>query len=38
MPAAFSMTMLTSTAAGDAYTFRELAEMLTKAGFSNVKA
>jgi hypothetical protein len=38
MPAAFSMTMLTSTAAGDAYTFRELSEMHTKAGFSGVEA
>jgi hypothetical protein len=28
------MTMLTSTAAGDAYTFRELAEMHAMAGFS----
>ena len=33
-----SMTMLTSTAAGDAYTFRELSDMHTKAGFSGVKA
>lgn len=31
--AAFSMTMLASTAAGDAYTFRELADMHNKAGF-----
>jgi hypothetical protein len=38
MPAAFSMTMLTSTAAGDAYTFRELSEMHTRAGFNAVKA
>ncbi len=38
MPAAFSMTMLTSTAAGDAYTFRELAEMHTQAGFAGVTA
>jgi len=38
MPAAFSMTMLTSTAAGDAYTFRELSEMHAKAGFSEVTA
>ena len=38
MPAAFSMTMLTSTVAGDAYTFRELSEMHTKAGFSAVTA
>ena len=27
MPAAFALTMLTSTVAGDAYTFRELADM-----------
>jgi SAM-dependent methyltransferase len=33
IPAAFSMTMLTSTAAGDAYTFRELSEMHSQAGF-----
>jgi 2-polyprenyl-3-methyl-5-hydroxy-6-metoxy-1,4-benzoquinol methylase len=38
MPAAFSMTMLTSTAAGDAYTFRELKDMHHKAGFTEVKA
>ena len=38
MPAAFSLTMLASTAAGDAYTFRELSEMHTQAGFSGVKA
>jgi len=38
MPAAFSMTMLTSTASGDAYTFRELADMHAQAGFSAVKA
>ncbi len=38
MPAAFSMTMLTSTAAGDAYTFRELAQMHADAGFSGMKA
>src|SRR5271169_5842280 len=38
MPAAFSMTMLTSTASGDAYTFRELAEMHSQAGFTAVKA
>jgi hypothetical protein len=36
MPAAFSMTMLTSTASGDAYTFRELVDMHTQAGFSGV--
>ena len=38
MPAAFSMTMLTSTVAGDAYTFRELADMHAKAGFKGVAA
>ena len=38
MAAAFSMTMLATTAAGDAYTFRELAEMHRKAGFEEVKA
>jgi hypothetical protein len=38
MPAAFSMTMLASTASGDAYTFRELADMHAQAGFSSVKA
>lgn len=32
-PAGFAMTMLTTTAAGDAYTFRELAEMHASAGF-----
>ena len=36
MPAAFSMTMLTSTASGDAYTFAELSEMHTRAGFKDV--
>jgi len=38
IPAAFSMTMLTSTAAGDAYTFRELSAMHEQAGFRNVTA
>ena len=38
MPAAFSMTMLTSTAAGDAYTFKELSDMYTQAGFRAVTA
>ena len=33
MPAAFSMTMLTTTAAGDAYTLRELTAMYNEAGF-----
>ena len=36
MPAAFAMTMLTTTASGDAYTFGELSEMHTRAGFKNV--
>jgi hypothetical protein len=30
--AAFSMTMLASTPAGDAYTFAELSDMFTRAG------
>jgi SAM-dependent methyltransferase len=34
--AAFSMTMLASTAAGDAYTLSELTSMYTKAGFSEI--
>jgi 2-polyprenyl-3-methyl-5-hydroxy-6-metoxy-1,4-benzoquinol methylase len=38
MAAAFSLTMLASTAAGDAYTFKELAEMYRDAGFSNMTA
>jgi SAM-dependent methyltransferase len=36
MPAGFAMTMLTSTAAGEVYTFRELQAMYTEAGFSGV--
>ena len=36
MPAAFSMTMLASTASGDAYTFAELSDMNTRAGFKDV--
>ena len=36
MPAAFSMTMLASTVAGDAYTFSELSDMHNQAGFSAV--
>ena len=36
MPAAFAMTMLASTVAGDAYTFRELAHMHRQAGFDRV--
>jgi ubiquinone/menaquinone biosynthesis C-methylase UbiE len=38
MPAAFSMTMLITTVAGDAYTFNELADMKKKAGFRDVTA
>ena len=38
MPAAFSMTMLTSTGAGDAYTLSELTAMYNDAGFSDVSA
>jgi SAM-dependent methyltransferase len=37
MPAAFSLTMLTTTAAGDAYTLSELANMYQEGGFSAVK-
>lgn len=37
MPAAFSLTMLASTAAGDAYTFRELEKMHLDAGFAGVE-
>lgn len=33
MPAAFAMTMLGTTVAGDAYTFRELEEMHKQAGY-----
>ncbi len=36
MPAAFSMTMLTSTAAGDAYTLSQLTAMYNEAGFGGV--
>jgi hypothetical protein len=36
MPAAFSMTMLTSTAAGDAYTLSELTAMYGQAGFGGI--
>jgi 2-polyprenyl-3-methyl-5-hydroxy-6-metoxy-1,4-benzoquinol methylase len=35
-PAAFSMTMLTTTASGDAYTLRELTSMYSDAGFKNI--
>jgi len=38
MPAAFSMTMLTSTPAGDAYTLSELTAMYHDAGFGGVTA
>ncbi|HVN04178.1 MAG TPA: class I SAM-dependent methyltransferase [Bryobacteraceae bacterium] len=38
MPAAFSMTMLASTVAGDAYTLSELAAMYDQAGFGGVTA
>jgi SAM-dependent methyltransferase len=38
MPAAFSMTMLTSTVAGDAYTLSELSAMYTDAGYSDITA
>ena len=38
MAAAFSLTMLTSTVAGDAYTFRELEAMHHEAGFLHVEA
>jgi hypothetical protein len=36
MPAAFSLTMLTTTASGDAYTLSELAAMYTEAGFVEI--
>jgi hypothetical protein len=38
MSAAFAMTMLASTADGDAYTLSELTAMYTEAGFKGVKA
>ena len=38
LPAAFSMTMLTSTVAGDAYTLKELTAMHREAGFSGVES
>lgn len=38
MAAAFSLTMLATTAAGDAYTFRELEAMYRAAGFDRVSA
>jgi SAM-dependent methyltransferase len=37
IPAAFSLQMLSSTAKGDAYTFRELDHMVREAGFSKSK-
>jgi SAM-dependent methyltransferase len=36
MAARFSLTMLSNTDGGDAYTFRELSGMLTEAGFSRI--
>lgn len=36
MPAAFALTMLTSTESGDAYTFNELASMYKEAGYSDI--
>ncbi len=38
MPAAFAMTMLASTASGDAYTFSDLSGMYAEAGFGDVQA
>jgi hypothetical protein len=38
MPAAFALTMLTSTAAGDAYTLSELTSMYNEAGFKGMRA
>ena len=38
MPAAFSMTMLASTVAGDAYTLDDLTAMYTQAGFRDISA
>ena len=38
MPAAFSMIMLATTAAGDAYTFRELSAMYAETGFGHITA
>jgi hypothetical protein len=38
MPAAFAMTMLTTTAEGDAYTFAELKAVYGEAGFKDVTA
>jgi hypothetical protein len=36
MAAAFSMTMLANTPAGDAYTFRELEAMYKEAGYGDI--
>ena len=36
MPAAFAMTMLTTTESGDAYTFAELGSMYREAGFTDI--
>ncbi|MCU1233875.1 MAG: Methyltransferase type 12, partial [Candidatus Solibacter sp.] len=38
MPAAFAMTMLASTAGGDAYPLSELNAMYTEAGFTGLTA
>ena len=38
MAAAFAMTMLGTTASGDAYTFREYERMYRGAGFAGVTA
>jgi 2-polyprenyl-3-methyl-5-hydroxy-6-metoxy-1,4-benzoquinol methylase len=38
LPAAFSMTMLITTVSGDAYTFKELADMHRQAGFTQPEA
>jgi 2-polyprenyl-3-methyl-5-hydroxy-6-metoxy-1,4-benzoquinol methylase len=38
MPAAFSLIMLATTEAGDAYTLKELTAMYTDAGFKNITA
>lgn len=38
MAASFSLTMLISTPAGDAYTFRELESMFLEAGFTGIAA
>lgn len=38
MPAAFALTMLTSTPAGDAYTLNDLSAMYADAGFTNTKS